>query len=692
MQWPRREAGFWEELPVFRLLLPFVAGIALYDAFPQKLSPAVALGVAVGFLVVLVGLARVRKLGNAYLTLRFGTLGIFLGITGYGLSAAADVRNRADWVGNLSKNTGSLILAVTAPPKPTPKTWRLETTALSYFDTLKSKPVSGKVLLTVFKNDDSICRLGVGDTLVIPARLEAHGGPSHPFGFDARRFYNRQNNYHQLALGTNEVMLVGKMAPKAEGPIARMNRWASGALDRHVADADTRALLQAMLLGNETDFDPEIRQTYADTGVIHVVAISGSHLATLFLIFFFIPYLIRGVWGRRVQYSLGLVAVWTYVLLAGAPPSAIRAAVVFTLLAGSILLDVRHSTLNTLLMGVFLILCFQPMWVYAVGFQLSVLAVLSIILFYPHVQRLIVVRNPVLRVMWNALVVSFCAQILVAPLSVYYFHNFPVFFLVANLAAWLLIGVIGMFGGIGVLVFSGMPAVAGSIATGTAFFVHLFNRFIRGVQGWNPPSFRHLHLSFGELILWYLLIGTCAVFLFYKSKKAFFGMGLSLAALLGCSVCYQTTALRQDRLVAYSKSGTLVADHIHGRHFQPLFTELPEDSLKAAKTTRIGYNAWRKAAFSDTNAVQKISGKTVLFYRDSANRFAAPLDVPIDILFIARPLKGLSPSQLRAAFKPKMLVTGSLDKRWRVLAWKDSCKALSQPFHATLTDGAFVLE
>lgn len=691
MQWPRREAAFWEEIPVFRLLLPFISGIALYDAFPQKMPLFLTLALVTLLLGWLFILARIRRLSSGYLLVRFSSLLLLMAAAGYGLSAAHDVRNRADWVGNIPSYDGALLLRIRQVPKETPKTWRMETEALLAFDTLRARPVSGKILLTVFKNDPT-CPYDLGDTLVIPSRLEAHSGPAHPFGFDARRFYNRQNNYHQLALPVDSVMIRGKQEPRAASLVARMNRWAMDALSRHVTDSDTRALLQAMLLGNEADFDPEIRKTYADTGVIHVVAISGSHLATLFLAFFFIPYLVRGVWGRRVQYSLGLIAVWVYVLLAGAPPSAIRAAVVFTLLAGSILLDVRHHTLNTLLVGVLMILCVEPMWLFTVGFQLSVLAVLSIVLFYPHLQRLVVVRNPVLRVLWNAVVVSFCAQMLVAPLSVYYFHNFPLAFLIANLVAWILIGIVAMFGGIGVLVFASVPSVAGGIAAGTAFFVRLFNRFIRVVQNWNPEALAHLQLSLAELVLIYLLLTLLAIGWIHKHKKAFFGAGLTLAALLGFSIQNQHAALQQDRLVVYSKSGVLVADRLTGKTFQPLFTDLSEDSLKAAKTTRTGFRAWRKGGVADTSAVQHISGKTVLFYRDSANRFDASLPFPVDVLFIARPLKGLSPVSLQAAFHPRMLVAGSPDKRWRVFAWKDSCKALGQPFHATLVDGAFVVE
>ncbi len=96
MSWPKRAAGFWEEAPVFRLLLPFVAGILGYDAFPQaRLLPLITLAAAL--LLALFFLNRFRRFSNGYLALRFLNLWLFMAVVGYGLSAANDLRNRPNW-------------------------------------------------------------------------------------------------------------------------------------------------------------------------------------------------------------------------------------------------------------------------------------------------------------------------------------------------------------------------------------------------------------------------------------------------------------------------------------------------------------------------------------------------------------------------------------------------------------------
>lgn len=690
MKWPKREAGFWEGIPFFRLTLPLIVGILLYDAFSQK--PFLQLPIlAVAASLLLVVLFVLHHFRGRYPILHFLNVSLFLALSGYGLSAANDVRNRADFIGNIAPRQGTLLLQVIGAPKTTAKTWKMEAKTLFLLDTSgKAKPASGKILLTVLQ-DDSSCPFRIGDTLLAPAeKLQPHSGPTNPFGFDARRVYGLQNNYYELFLPTEKVFLCGRQPLSERSLTLRMNSWAMDVFQQNVADTDTHALLQAMLLGNADSFDPDLKRTYADTGVIHIVAISGSHLATLFLLFFFIPHLVRGPWGRRLQYTLGVSAVWLYVLLAGAPPSAIRAAVVFTLIGVSVLLNMRHNPLNTLLAGVFFILCFQPLWVFAIGFQLSVLSVLSIVLFYRHVRRWIPVKNWILKVLWEAVALSFCAQILVAPLSVYYFHNFPLAFLLANVVAWILLGLVAMYGGIGILIFYPWPAVSKGIAEVIAGVVRIFNQFIRFLQELNPTSLGHLQLSFPELLILYLLLGATAALLIHRNRKAFFIAGTSLAALLGFSVFHQFHTLQQERLVVYGNSNALLADHFHGRYFQPLFKD---SNWKVLETTRTGYRAWRKNSQAlNSNPIKIIAGKTVLIYADSANHFESPLDFPVDVLLLSRPLKGLSAAHLQSTFRPKIIVAGGDQKRRWVQSWQDSCKALRQPFHATPIDGAYVLE
>src|SRR5690606_846697 len=121
------------------------------------------------------------------------------------------------------------------------------------------------------------------------------------------------------------------------------------------------------------------------------------------------------------------------------------------------------NSLNQLLAAATLLLCAQPMWLFAVGFQLSFVAVLSLILFYQPVYRLLSPVPKIARALWGAMAASIAAEVLIAPLVIYYFHLFPSMFIVANVAAYLFMGFL-MVAGMLIIALSAFPAVAGAIA------------------------------------------------------------------------------------------------------------------------------------------------------------------------------------------------------------------------------------
>src|SRR5690606_35291651 len=145
----------------------------------------------------------------------------------------------------------------------------------------------------------------------------------------------------------------------------------------------------------------ELRQAYADTGVVHIVSISGSHTAMLFLVVTWLFFWLRRPGLQWIKYAAGVALVWVYVLVAGAPPSALRSAVMFTVFALSFMTERGQQPLNTLLMAAFVLLMANPMFLFAIGFQLSFTAVLSLILFYQPIYRLWPQRTLLGRRLWQ---------------------------------------------------------------------------------------------------------------------------------------------------------------------------------------------------------------------------------------------------------------------------------------------------
>ena len=192
-------------------------------------------------------------------------------------------------------------------------------------------------------------------------------------------------------------------------------------------------VVAAMTLGDKTMIPSELKDVYSIVGSSHVLALSGLHLTILYGILSLLTFRRRRQW--MIQ-GLLLLGIWTYVFLVGMPVSIVRSALMLSIYSLMTLSGRGKSPLNTLAFAALVILLVQPFALYDIGFQLSFLAVLSLVLFYrPLANGLLpsfVKRNKVLRPLADIAVVALSAQIGTAPLVAYYFGRFSCCFLLAN--------------------------------------------------------------------------------------------------------------------------------------------------------------------------------------------------------------------------------------------------------------------
>ena len=205
-------------------------------------------------------------------------------------------------------------------------------------------------------------------------------------------------------------------------------------LSDHGVDGSVYAVVAAMTLGDKSQLTNELRKTYAITGASHILALSGLHLGIIYTLLSLL--LSRRRWWIVSQVVI-IVCIWLYVFLVGMTVSVVRSAVMITVYA---LLSLGHrdkTSVNTLAFAAIVMLLFNPLSLFDVGFQLSFLAVLAILLFYPLFEGVwpqpFLMDHRVFKWLWTMLSVSCAAQIGVAPLIVYYFGRFSCFFLLTNL-------------------------------------------------------------------------------------------------------------------------------------------------------------------------------------------------------------------------------------------------------------------
>ncbi len=685
-RWPLNKAYFWEKAPFFRILLPFAAGILCYDIWQPSMN-WLSYAVIACAVFLLFAIVFTKKNNSFRSVIPFSLLNIFLFFGAVLVSYFTDVRHNKTWFGNSINNNGTYLARITDIPSEKEHSWKLPVALINSIQDGKVSVASGNAFLYVYK-DRFPMQLHKGDSILLPAKWQPVHNSGNPFEFDYAGYCRQNNLFYQQSCSVNDIRLYAANDPDAAPLIEKSHDWCMLQLDKYITDPKTKGLIQAMLLGDEVNLDEDLRQSYAETGIIHIIAISGGNVTIFFVVISFLLWWLNDRKHLWVKYAVALPLVWFYVLMAGAPPSAVRAAVMFSLLAFSLMLQKNNNSLNTLFATAFLLLCAQPMWLFSVGFQLSFVAVLSLILFYKPVYKWFSPVHKVARWLWSGIAASIAAEVLTAPLVIYYFHNFPLLFIVANVAAFLFMEVVLIFSML-IIAWSFAPVAAKFIGLCTTWLVTIFDKIVTWLQSMNPKSFHFLMITGVEMFLLYITISGVVLFLMKKQKPALF-MGLGAACLLLFSFCNdEWVRLHQHRLVAYNTGKANHIELIKGSSYAVLNTDTGTGKKieYAVKPAHIGWRAWKKDTIA-ANEIYDVNGKTVLLLNEEINTDS---HFPVDYLIINYTGKP-GPLKLQKIFSPSMIIIGNNYTRKQQDKFMREGANAGIPVHAIGKDGAFVLE
>lgn len=447
-------------------------------------------------------------------------------------------------------------------------------------DRLNEYPVTG--MLTVFSTFD----FTAGDRIFARLHIQEIQPPKNPFQFDFQKYYHHKQIWHQANF-SEEPLVLGKNS----GFIIWMKhlRALSKQKLREILPGENEfALANALILGDKRELGTELRNAYADTGAIHVLAVSGLHVGVVYMILLFF---IRGIlpvfrgW-RVVRSLLVLTGLWFFVYLVGAPISAWRAAFMFSLFEIGVLVSKNSYPVNTLSLAAFVLLMIDANSFFDVGFQLSFLAVLGIVTCQRPIQGLWVVENPVGFKIWQLITLSLAAQVFTFPLTIYYFHQFPVYFWLSGLLAVPFAYAVLTLGLL-TLLFQWVPGLEYILGQLLLVSTYALNSWIFIVQALPGLLAEHLWLNLSELVA--LLLISLSLALFINSGKQIHLQYLltSLIIFLVFINVERWKKLHQLLLVAYHDRHQQYIDLLVGNKAFPLHPphleiDLPED-IKASR-------------------------------------------------------------------------------------------------------------
>lgn len=437
--------------PFVRYAAGLIAGILLSVYWPAGyVLPLIALVAGAGLLAW--GFVQTNRQTIKPIQTGQGIGGLLLLLAlGWAITYQRTASNRPDNISHLTDTLRAYEGVVATQPEERAKTYRVEldlrrgTPAGEQSSpeqiNLKNRsdlgvtgwqPLSGRVIVYLDKAGGRIPKYG--EVWLVSGAPRPIDPPLNPGEFNYKRYLSYRSIYHQQYLRPFQRHILAVDPPN---PVTRLattvNRWADSVLTHQIGSRSEYGIVNAMILGVRDDLDTELYRAYSAAGAVHILSVSGLHVGILFAVLtYLLSFLIKRPHGKVLMAVLQLLILWFYALVTGFSPPVLRSAGMFTILIVANASGRQQQLANTLGASAFFILCFDPYALFSAGFQLSYLAVAGIGAWQSTLYQAISFRNRWANRLWELTAVAIVAQLITFPLGVFYFHQFPTYFLLAN--------------------------------------------------------------------------------------------------------------------------------------------------------------------------------------------------------------------------------------------------------------------
>lgn len=687
----RRLIPVWLSIPMLRNTLPLVVGIILSYYFPDMPWDFFCI---ISLICTILGLLLAYRFPNFFGSIFFLFWIAFGGMLYYHSLS----ENKSNFIANLYKPGNLVSITLTEPLEPKPKSFRSVGQVSRYDSSTRNwLPLSGKVIL-YFAKDSINVSLGPGSVFAIKKPLQPIRNSGNPGTFDFESYAASNDWYYQVFLRNDEYLVSKKKLSvgwRAWPMKARQHLLK--VLKQHIENEKSLGVAQALLTGYRNDMDKELSLQYAGTGVAHIIAISGLHLGIIQagLLFFLSP-LKRKAYGKRAMYLLVIILLWVFAFVTGASASVLRAAFMFSLLLFGKVIGRKGNPYNTLCASAFFLLLIQPGLLFNVGFQLSYSAVLSIFLFHRPITNWLQTSNRIFHKIWSVLSVTIAAQILTLPFVLYYFHQFPVYFLLANFMAiplvWLALNLCLLL----TLIFWWLPPLAMLLGKAIHLTITTMNFCIAWVDGLPFSRVENISISLPEAIMLMMMLALVARWLLVFQKNAAVAAFAILAGLFVYREWKWIKSGQQIKMVVYNIPGHSGIDFIQGHQAAFLGDSACLQDPGLFRThilpARILYQINNETVIPrDTASFIKLNfgGKSFLLL-DKSPEVKTSRPVNADFLVLAAPIK-LSPEHLLQIIAVDTIIADGKLPFYKIKDWEIAADSLNLHFHSIVEKGAFVL-
>jgi len=550
--------------PMVRILLPFMAGIIVCIAISATIEIPLVIWINLLLFSIAAGLIHFNKLQFVSRWLFGVIVSLFLFVTGYNSVILHKEILRSDHFANI-QTKGVFIATVNEPLQEKDHSYKTILRVKGIKKGNKIFEAEGRVL-TYFAKDSTNKPPSEGSLITISADIQPIGPPQNPGSFDYQKYMANNNVYHQVYLNN----FSWKLLDNPQGfnfyrTAHAVSRKFVKILNDNGLKGQEFAVASALILGQNDMLDNETRQAYSGSGVTHILSVSGLHVGVIFIIInFLLGFMKKDGWQLYLKTFLILITIWAYALLTGMSPPVMRSAAMFTFISFGNASKRYVHIINSLSVSAVLLLLIDPLMISNIGFQLSYLAIVGIVFINKPIADLLNPKNKIAKEIWGLIAVSLAAQIATAPLTVQYFHQFPTYFIPANLIA-IPLSFLAIYAGVAVLTTSAIPVISNFLGLLTNYLLFALNYSVGFIEKLPYSVLKITSVFPREMLLLYLILISILLMFFYKRKVLLY-IPLALIFLLSVSFSYtEIMRQRQQKIVFYSVNKQTAIGFVNGQ-------------------------------------------------------------------------------------------------------------------------------
>lgn len=592
----------WKKAPFLRLLPFLIIGILVQSYIP--ISTIIywiifAIGIVLYFIYSLSSFnwkaqyQWITGLATVLLLVSIGALIMYYN----------DVRNKPSWYGHTYQAGDTIIGRFVEPLTQKNKSYKTQIVIEGIVHNGCIQSTTGNVLVYI-DNKIQVNNFLLGSTCLLSSTLQQIKGTGNPAAFDYSDYCSRQGLFHQTFVRNNQYALL-----KTDAKISWLDQLIFNQ-QQHIVQLlkqyipqPAQGIAEALLIGYKEDLDKDLVQAYSNTGVVHIIAISGLHLGVIYaLLLLLLKPFARFKITRWINPIIILIGLWMFSWLSGASPSVLRSAVMFSCIVLGQTFNKQTSIYNNLAASAFLLLAYNPYYLWDAGFQLSYAAVFSIVVGMKNVYHLIYIKQKWLDYIWKFNAVTLSAQLFTLPFVLYHFHQFPNYFLFSNWIAVPLSSII-LIGEIILICFAWLSPVATLIGKITGWLIVQLNHYIQWLNDLPGSIVDHIYFPISYALLLGIIVSIGMYAWLHQQKKY-----LILAILFGI-------ILSSIRIIDY---------HTSLNRKQLIVYAIPKQS---AVDVQIGneYNFWGDTALLHQPAILNFNCKPAHTYYQCFNRIGCLL-------------------------------------------------------------------